>query len=376
MKKKLVSIVLNSFVNDNRVLKEAISLNKVGFDVTVSALELNGESLEEKHDDFKVRRIRIGARALPRGKFFGAVKYAELVLKTIWRYRKYQIWHCNDFEPLVIASLLKFFKRNLVIIYDAHEYAREKNGLGSFEKRFVAFMEPKLIGYCNEVITVSQGIAEEYQRLYDLPEVHVVFNAPHKREKVIKVDRFRERFGIGAHKVIFLYQGKFHAGRGMELLVESFKLLQDTHAELVFMGNGNLQEYVEQAAQEHDNIHLHPAVPYEEIVEHTASADFGLLTVENVCLSYYYCMPNKMFEYIQAGIPIITTNLYDCRIMVEEEDLGVVIPEFTPESFAETFRKVLEADKSEYIRAIEHTAQHFHWDNEEKKLISLYNKYL
>lgn len=370
--KKVVSITLNNFINDNRVLKEVRSLHKAGFEVTVSCLELNGEPLEEDHEEYKVRRIHIRARVLPRGKIFGAMKYAELVLKTLWRYRNFDIWHCNDFEPLVMASMLKFFKRKLVIVYDAHEYAREKNGLGKLEKWLVNKWEPRLIGFANEVITVSEGIAEEYKRLYGLERVHVVYNAPHQLANFVKEDRFRERFGIGRDKTIFLYQGKFHRGRGMQLLIDAFALLKDSDAQLVFMGSGDLQELVENAAQDCSNVHLHPEVPYEEIIQHTSSADFGLLTVENVCLSYYFCMPNKMFEYMQAGIPILTTNLYDCRLMVEREKLGIVIPEFTAESFADTIREACDLDRTQFDEGLKRSAQQFHWGEEEKKLIDIY----
>lgn len=372
MSTRVVSLVLNNFVNDNRVLKEVRSLSAAGYELTVSALSTNGEPLEEEHPEFKVRRIRLKTAVLPRGKFWGGIKYAELVLTTLWRYRNYDIWHCNDFEPLMMVWMLRIFRKKPLVVYDAHEYAREKNGLGKLEKKIVRYFEPICIKKANRVITVSEGIAEEYERLYGIKDVEVIYNAPHAIQLNEKPDIFRMKFGIAKEKVIFLYQGKFHKGRGIELVLQATEYLRNTNAVLVFMGSGGLVQEVERVAETNENVYFHPEVPYEAIIQHTASADFGLLTVENICLSYYYCMPNKMFEYIQAGIPILTTNLYDCKNLITKEHIGLVIPEFTAKSFGESILKAMETDTAQFREGLRSAASKYHWKVEEEKLIRLY----
>jgi glycosyltransferase involved in cell wall biosynthesis len=234
-------------------------------------------------------------------------------------------------------------------------------------------MEPRIIHKADAVITVSEGIAEEYVRLYGLEKVHVVYNAPHQIVPV-EADRFRETFPISKDQKIFLYQGKFITGRGVHLLLEAFKGLEDSGAVLVFLGSGYLANDISSAVGQTNNIFLHDAVPYEEIIAYSSSADFGLNSVENVCLSYYYCMPNKLFEYIQAGIPIVTTNLYDCKHLVENEHIGLVIPEFTVKSVQDTVLKAMQTDTEQFKAGLQRAANKYHWAEEEKKFVAIYNE--
>jgi glycosyltransferase involved in cell wall biosynthesis len=370
-RKRVASVVLNDFINDSRVLKEVRSLTAAGFEVTVVALKIGDVPKFEKREGFEVHRIDLKTRVLPKGKFFGAIKYLELTLRIIFGYANRDIWHCNDFEPFLMAAMTKIFKRKLQVVYDAHEYAREKNGRDGINKRFVNWMEPKIIHCADAVITVSEGIAKEYVRLYGLEKVHVVYNAPHKIQP-IKADRFREAFGISPESKIFLYQGKFITGRGVQLLLDAFSELDGSGAVLVFLGSGYLENDISSAAGQVKNIFMHPAVSYEEIIAYSSSADFGLNSVENVCLSYYYCMPNKLFEYIQAGIPIVTTNLYDCKHLVEDEHIGLVIPEFTVQSVKETVLKAMKTETSQFEPGLKRAADIYHWAAEEAKFVAIY----
>ena len=97
------------------------------------------------------------------------------------------------------------------------------------------------------------------------------------------------------------------------------------------MGYGPLQGLVEQSAQEHENIYFHKAVAPDVLLEYTSSADFGILFYENSCLNHYYCSPNKMFEYLMAEIPVIASNLYEMKRLLEENSIGVVAEENTSE---------------------------------------------
>lgn len=372
-RQRIASVVLNDFVNDSRVLKEVRSLTAAGFEVTVVALKIGDVPKREKREGFEVHRIDLKTRVLPKGKFFGAIKYMELTLRIMFGYANRDMWHCNDFEPFLMAAMTRIFKPKLKIVYDAHEYAREKNGRDGINKRFVNWMEPKIIHKADAVITVSEGIAEEYVRLYGLEKVHVVYNAPHQIEPV-EADRFREAFPISKDQKIFLYQGKFITGRGVHLLLEAFKGLEGSGAVLVFLGSGYLANDISSAVGQTNNIFLHDAVPYEEIISYSSSADFGLNSVENVCLSYYYCMPNKLFEYIQAGIPIVTTNLYDCKHLVENEHIGLVIPEFTVKSVQETVLKAMETETTQFEPGLRRAADIYHWAAEEKKFVAIYNE--
>jgi glycosyltransferase involved in cell wall biosynthesis len=371
MTKRVAHIVLSDFVNDNRVLRECLALREVGHEVEVFALKSARTQKHEVLEGIAVNRIALLTAFLPTA--FNPLKFLEFSLRMTFKLRQYDILHCADFEPLIAASWSKRLRPSQQIVYDAHEYALEKNGISAFQRRFVALFEKSLVKRCAAVITVSHGIAAEYQRLYAVPKVHVILNVPFASEPYPNNNYLRDRFDIGPDQLIFLYQGKFLTGRGVGLLIDAFKLLQDSKAVLVFVGSGPLQNEVE-AATGDGHVFFHEAVPYKELAKVTAAADFGIVSVENVCLSYYFCMPNKMFEYIQAELPILTTNLHDCRILVEEQHLGLVIPDFTPESFAATIRKACNTDRSTFAAGLTRNRILYHWENEKKKLVAIYRE--
>jgi len=369
--KRIVSIVLNSFESDNRVLRTAQSLSSAGYDVTVLALKLGNLPAEEVRDGFRVKRMEVISRKLPAVPFSTMLQTSETLMRVAKECAKYDIVHCNDFLPMIAVAMMKALNPSLKVVYDSHEYARERKGLDAVQKLAVKTLEPLVIKFADQVMTVSDSIAAEYERLYNLKGVHTILNTPH-RHNLTQSNILRDNLKIPTSKTIFLYQGGLIDGRGIHLLLRAFEELQDTSAVIVFMGYGPFESEVVRASLLNSNVYYQKSVPYDKLVDYTSSADYGLLSVENVCLSYYYCMPNKLFEYIQARIPIITTNLPDCRGVVETEELGLVIPEFTPKSFASTIKKALETDPGKFSVALEVAAQKYHWQNEEKKLLDIF----
>jgi glycosyltransferase involved in cell wall biosynthesis len=171
---------------------------------------------------------------------------------------------------------------------------------------------------------------------------------------------------------LFLYQGGLVVGRGIELLLEVFEHINDPNIHLALMGRGNYEPRIKAAAERCSSIHFHPAVPYHDLVEYTSSADVGILSIQNLCLSYWYCMPNKLFEYIQARIPILSNNLHDSKMVIEEYNLGVVIPEYTLEALEAGIREIARQDLSVYQPGLEKAKGEFHWEKEEAKLLEIY----
>lgn len=369
---RIVSLVLNNFKNDNRVYRIARSLQDLGHDVVVVGL-LKGDVLpREVFKRVPVHRIKLTSMILPeRNKFFGAIKYLEYFIKVIWFYRKWDTWHCNDFEAFLLGCVAKCTRPSLKLVYDCHEYERERYGLTGLFKSFVGFMEGKLIGLAEVVIVVGPSILNEYKRLYNHKNLFLVRNTPHKRN-LQHSNRLREEFGISEEKKIFLYQGMISGGRGIELLLEAFRVRSDERAVLVIMGHGALEGVVKAASNAQTNVFFKESVPYESIYEYTGSADVGLNTPQNHCLSYYYCLPNKLFEYIQSGIPILTNDLPDCRSLVLEYGIGDVIMRFDSTGINEAIDRMLATSFDIYKVNLERARELFHWDEEVKNLIDAY----
>lgn len=192
------------------------------------------------------------------------------------------------------------------LVYVPHELETERNGLRGLRQKLDRWAERRFIRECDAVVVVCDSIADWYAKQYGIARPVVVRNVPEvKGERPAPNPRlWRERFNIPDDHVIFIYQGGLFRGRRIEQLLRVFaRAKPDRH--VVFMGYGERQSTVEDAARQHANIHYAPAVKPDEVLLHTAGADVGLVGVANVCLSYYFSLPNKLFEFMLAGIPAL-----------------------------------------------------------------------
>ena len=368
---KIASIVLNNFTNDSRVLKEAISLQNEGYDVTVVALHHENLKEFEEVQNIPVHRVKLSTMNWSKNSIASLAKYIEWSYHVIKKYRQYDVMHCHDLNALHLGVIAKLFNRKLKVIYDAHEYETEVNYLVGMKKKLSKVVEKFLIRYADRVITVSDAIAEEYVRLYGIPKPHLVLNAPPFKE-VVKKDIFRETFGIEREQTIFLYQGNLSRGRGVEVVLETFKALSDTKSVVVFMGYGELEASIKEHQKRYHNIYFHKAVTPDILLDYTSSADFGISMIEDVCLSYRYCLPNKMFEYIMAGVPVIVSNLPEMKKLVEQYEVGVVAKENNPKELAEAIILASSLDKDYVQKQLNSVKSIYNWEEQEKILISLY----
>lgn len=373
--KTVANIVLNAFTNDSRVLKEAVSLHKNGYGVTVVALHENGLEEKEEIQGIPVHRVWLRSRDWPKNRPVQLLKYFEFIYKVVKAYKSYDILHCNDLNTLPVGVLVKkFLNKRVKVVYDAHEYEiNDKPGQSRLSIKLHYLLEKSFIGYADKVITVSNGIAEAYARQYGIEKPALVLNTPYLQKKVERKDLFRKRFGITHDKVICLYQGGLSRGRGIEVLLEAFKAV-DKRFVIVFMGYGPLEGLIREEAARHDNIFFHEAVRPDILLDYTGSADFGISTIENSCLSYYYCLPNKMFEYLMAEIPVIVSSLYEMKRIVEQENIGVVASENTPEALRRAIEKIVTLDRRLLLDNIIKLKTYYCWEEQEKTLLQTYKE--
>jgi glycosyltransferase involved in cell wall biosynthesis len=138
------------------------------------------------------------------------------------------------------------------------------------------------------------------------------------------------------------------------------------------MGYGELEKEIKEVAKEYNNIYFHPAVTPDILLDYTNSADFGISTIEDSCLSYRYCLPNKMFEYIMAEVPVIVSNLPEMKKIVESHKVGVVAKENTPQGLKEAIQKAIKLDKEELNKNIQKVKEVYNWESQEKVLLEVY----
>ena len=344
-----------------------------GYNVQVICLKSNGTPNHEIIQGIEVYRISLLSKKLHR--IFSFIKYLEFFFRVQKYLKKADLVHVNDFEPLPIVWFARMSGGNFKSLYDAHEFASERNGLNNFLRTSIRLTEKFFGGFCDEIITVSESISKEYRRIHKRKKIEVVLNVPLLQLTISSSVNLRDEFKIPNKKKIFLYQGKLLINRGIEFLIEAFDNIHPD-AVLVFMGSGTLEDKVKKAVALNNKIYHKPAVPYNDLIAYTSSADFGLMTAENVCLSYKYCMPNKLFEYINAGIPIITTNLKDCSELVTSEKIGLVLNSDNAEGVRNTINFALESNKQSYSTSLVTAAAKYNWDREKKKLYKIYIKLL
>lgn len=147
--------------------------------------------------------------------------------------------------------------------------------------------------------------------------------------------------------------------------------MPDNSRVVVFMGYGPLATMIQDAAATHGNIYYHPAVSPDVLPAYTASADVGLCLIENLCLSYNYCLPNKLFEYLMAGLPVLVSDLQELRRFVRQHPVGPIVAT-DAQAIRNTATGIDRIQISAYRQAV-HTARTiFHWQAQERELLRVY----
>ena len=373
---KIANVVLNDFTRDNRVLKTSIALVEAGHEVTVVALHRNQLPRVEHHPSgFRIERVRI---YIPGFRVLAPFKWAELALRIALTYRKADAWHCNDAEAFGMGLLAKRLKPSLKLIYDCHEFESERNGKPAWLSKAVRRMETRHIRRAEEVIVVSPSIQAAYELRYNeqgMQRISLVRNVPNARSGNAVAHPLRTNLGLKSDDFVAIYQGALTINRGIETLLAMAPQLNGSRIHLVFMGYGMLEPQVMEAVHQNANVHFQPAVPYEQVLDYTGDADVGLVSVKPVCLSYLYCLPNKLFESIQAGIPVLVNDLPDCVALVEEFGIGTRVANDTPDGW---HAALVEAEskspawKVQAIGGIREAQAALNWENESHRLTAIY----
>ena len=235
-------------------------------------------------------------------------------------------------------------------------------------------MEKKYATLADCILTVNASIAEMLQRTFPSQPVHVVRNTP-----VINPyagPSLREITHISEDGKILLYVGKISKNRGLDWIVEHLPHLPEIHFVCVGHHDSTMVALLERIVARHalhDRVHLLPPVPHDEVVSFIEEADVGICAINPVTKSYYYSLPNKVFEMSMAGMPVVATDLPEIRQFLEQVGNGFYFSASTPEDMRRCILQAFNAAKSTpgYYKNTQSIARQHDWSHESQKLVEV-----
>jgi glycosyltransferase involved in cell wall biosynthesis len=291
-----------------------------------------------------------------------------------------QVWMAHDLDALPAAWLARR-RHGGRLLYDSHELFSERIAVSAAARPFWRALEGRLAPRADAVITVGDGVAAELGRRYRMPPPTVVRNLPASAPVGVRdASPLRGALGLGDDARIALYLGGLQPGRGLEALVDIAPRLPDRDV-VVLMGPGH-PDYVAglraraKRGGASGRVVLAPPVPPEDIVRWAAGADLGLALIQNVSLSYYLSLPNKLFEYVAAGLPVVASDFPELRAVVEGRGLGAVCDPDDPVAIAQAIEWALDdPDRHRRLRAAARdAAAELTWDAESRVLVDLVDR--
>lgn len=380
--------VLGAVRTDVRVMREATALAEAGFSVSIIDVEAKSSQTVEEH----IHGVCVKHIVSPAW-FFSArfkpwflIKYMLLIIRGIFRLVRspVEVYHAQDQRALPACYIAAWIRRK-PLVFDAHELPLSDEGLKRWHRlhalseRFLAGVLPR----CTGIITVSSPIAQEICNRYRVPGVSLIRNIPAYRA-VPKGGRLRQYLGLSPDVRIALYQGGMQPNRGLDRLIRSAPFLGPDIL-IVMMGDSvkETQSQLEELIVSEgvaERVKILPPVLYEELLDWTASADIGLIVyAPDHSPNVRMCLPNKLFEYLMAGIPVLTSKLDAVEEVIETYGVGQVVSSLDPADVGAAITAML-ADRvalDRMRRNALYAAQHeFCWEKEKQRLIQFYQNIL
>jgi glycosyltransferase involved in cell wall biosynthesis len=310
--------------------------------------------------------------------FFEEMLWTTLAMLRVSRASGATVFHGNDLPTLPVTSWAAWLARGKAV-YDSHELWVGMNPKWTaFFNAMARWVEGRYIRQMHAVLTVNDSIADELGRCYRIPQPSVVMNCPEPvtPRALDPLHSIRAKLGLSPEEPVILYQGRYEPGRGLEELIESGRYLSS--GVIVLRGYGSNEADLRQRVDGlgvPGRVFMVDPVPMADLVSAAAEADIGVVPYTPCTPCNYYASPNKLFEYMFAGLAIAVSNLPVLEKIVRDHDLGVVFNPADPKHIAGQLNALvgnpvrLRACRENAICAAQ---TRYNWDHEGGKLIGLY----
>lgn len=366
MRKRIYISVINDLVTDQRVQRIANTLAKSDYSPVLIGRKFK-KSPGVRIEGIEYKRFSLMFNT---GFLFYAFFNIRLFLFLISRKGK-AILLANDLDTLP-ANYLVSILRGWKLVYDSHEYFTEVPELNGrpFTRNFWLQLEKILVPRVNLAYTVNETLAKMYSAKYGL-EFHVIRNVP---EKIYGISEYILPEGYSEKKII-LYQGAVNKDRGLEEMIQLINYLDE--AVLVIAGDGDILEKLKKLVVEknlENRVHFTGRLCPQRLRALTIQADLGISLERKSNLNYYYSLPNKLFDYIDASVPVVCSGFPEMKRIIDDYNVGMSVKSDNQELLLEILHEALSNEEKikEWQENCIKASKVLNWELEQEKLIAIY----
>ncbi|HYV94802.1 MAG TPA: glycosyltransferase [Chitinophagales bacterium] len=367
---RIIFTVINDLTYDHRMHRICNSLVNDGHDVLLVGRKLSRRdpfgksSVPLQEEEFHQHRLKL---IFSRGKLFYIENNIRLFFFLL--FQKFDIVCGIDLDTILPCYFISKIK-NKKCVYDAHELFPEvpevirRPSVQKMWRRVEKFSVSRI----KNCYTVSHGLADYFEKNYGR-KFEVIRNMPLKDDNTVK------RVADSSFRTI-IYQGALNEGRGLEAMIEA---MQQLDCKLILAGEGDLSSTLRTKVEQlnlSEKIIFAGKKKADELRNLTKQSFIGINLLENKGLNYYYSLANKFFDYVNAGIPQITMNFPEYKMMNTEFEVAALIDDLKTETLLSAIHRLMD-EKDFYFRLRENclrAREVWNWQNEEQKLLAFYRQ--
>lgn len=366
---RVIVAVTNDLITDRRVSKVCDHLFQKGWDITLVGRKKRSSPPIDKRQ-YQTKRFRLLFEK-------GALFYAGYNLRLFFYllFSRVNIIVSNDLDTLLACYLAARIKK-AKLVYDTHEYFTgvpellQRPLVRKIWEKIEKWIFPKL----KHIITVNQSIADLYIDQYNKP-ITVVRNISDYRlpEKI----KERSELQLPGDKRILIIQGAgINIDRGNEEMIDAMEFLDGFL--LLIIGDGDVVPQLKERVQSKNlekKVRFFPRMPYEQLMQYTCNADMGITLDKDTNINYRFSLPNKLFDFIHAGIPVLSSNLPEVGGIVKKYGIGTIVPSHQPQEIADSILSFFnDPEKLEKTKVqLKKAALDLTWEKERKILDTVYS---